>query len=223
VKGPPSSAAVDRGLSLQAEAEQLIGALANPWRSRILGALCLRALSPSRFVAEVGGEISTISRHFRWLADAGYISLVEERTGGSRRGAVERLYVTTPGSLIDSREWAALPIGRRRAWTRSAVAMYFRRIVEAIDGDTFESESDRHFSWDAVALDRQGWGELTERLDEILAWLPRLEAESARRAVSAPERPVLATVGLGAFSSPPQTKPLRSATAGGRIDPSPGR
>jgi DNA-binding transcriptional ArsR family regulator len=183
----------------------LLGALANPWRSRILGELCRRPMSPSQFTADVGGEISTISRHFRWLADLEYISVAAEMTGGARRGAVERVYAPAQLGRIGLREWGGLSLERRKVWTRGAVALYFRRIFEAIEAGTFDSEDERHFSWDAVAVDRQAWRELTARLDEVLDWLPQLEAESARRETDAIEPPLLATVGLGAFSSPPQT------------------
>jgi DNA-binding transcriptional ArsR family regulator len=176
--------------------------IANPWRSRILGELYLRPLSPSQFVEEVGGEISTIARHFRYLAKHGYIEIVDEKSGGRRRGGVEHIYRTTQRDQLDSDAWATLPLEARKEWSRNSIAFFFRRITEAVEADTFDSETDRHFSWDAVSLDRIAWKEVTDRLDELLAWLPELEAESAQRLGSSEEEPIFATVGLSAFRSP---------------------
>ena len=177
-------------------------ALANPWRARIIGEVYQRPMSPSQFVEEIGGEISTISRHFRWLADTGYIEVADERSGGKRRGGVERFYRGTQRNRLLDPEWETLPLEVRELWSRNAVAVYYRRIIEAMDARTFDAEEDRHFSWDAVALDRQGWEELVGRLLQVLDWLPELETESAQRLEESGKAPIPVTVGLAAFRSP---------------------
>lgn len=191
---------------------ELAKILANPWRGKILGELYLRPMSPSQFVEEVGGEISTISRHFRQLADWNYIEVVDERSGGRRRGGVEHIYRTTQRDLLDTPTWATLPLSAREEWSRNAIAFYFRRITEAVEAGTFDAEVDRHFAWDALSLDRQAWKEVTDKLDEILAWLPELEAEAALRMKDSGEDPITATVGLAAFRSPTESdlKALKS-------------
>lgn len=186
---------------------KLARALSNPWRARIIGEVYRRPMSPSQFVEEIGGEISTISRHFRWLAEMGYIEVLDEKSGGRRRGGVEHIYQGTQRSRLLDPEWETLPLEVRELWSRNAVAVYYRRIIEAMDARTFDAEEDRHFSWDAVALDRQAWKELVERLLQVLDWLPELENESAHRLKASGEEPIPATVGLAAFRSPIESDP----------------
>jgi hypothetical protein len=96
--------------------------------------------------------------------------------------------------------------------SQNALGAYLRRIFEALDAETFDAEVDRHFSWDAVSLDRRAWKQITDRLDEVLDWLPELEAEAALRMKESSENPIPATVGLAAFRSPTESelKVLRS-------------
>jgi DNA-binding transcriptional ArsR family regulator len=184
---------------------ELAKILVNPWRGKIMGELYLRPMSPSQFVEEVGGEISTIARHFRQLAEWNYLEVVDEKSGGRRRGGVEHIYRTTQRDLIDTPAWSTLSLAEREEWSRNAIAFYFRRITEAVEAGTFDAEVERHFSWDAVSLDRQAWKEVGDRLDEVLAWLPELEAEAALRMKDSGEDAILATVGLAAFRSPKES------------------
>jgi DNA-binding transcriptional ArsR family regulator len=176
----------------------------NGWRSRILAELCDREISPSQFVTEVGGELSTISRHFRWLEQTRSIEVAREERKEGRRGAAERVFRTTQPSRFDSPDWARLPLEQREVWSRNAVAVYFWRVIDAVGAGTFDSEGIRHFSWDAVILDRRAWQEVTDRLDEILDWLRLLEAESESRLKETGGKAIPATVGLSAFLSPPR-------------------
>jgi hypothetical protein len=177
-------------------------ALANAWRARILAELSVRPMSPSQFVEEVGGELTNISRCFRQLAEWDYIEVVETRRGGHRRGGVEHVYRGIQRAHYDMESWQKLPRLLRDDISGNILASYFARIAEAVDAGTFDTEVDRHLSWDGIALDRQAWTELGERLDEVLAWLPELEAESNRRMAATEEEPIPTTVGLAAFRSP---------------------
>lgn len=177
-------------------------ALANAWRARILAELSVRPMSPSQFVDEVGGELTNIARCFRQLAEWDYIEIVETRRGGRRRGGVEHVYRGIQRAHYDTESWKALPRLLRDDISGNILASYFARIAEAVDAGTFDAELDRHLSWDGVALDRQAWTELGERLDEVLGWLPELEAESTKRMAETGEEPIPTTVGLAAFRSP---------------------
>lgn len=177
-------------------------ALANAWRARILAELSVRPMSPSQFVDEVGGELTNISRCFRQLAEWDYIEIVETRKGGRRRGGVEHVYRGIRRAQYDSESWQALPRLLRDDISGNILASYLARITEAVEAGTFDAEISRHLSWDGVALDRQAWDELGSKLDEILDWLPELEAESTRRMAESEEEPIPTTVGLTSFRSP---------------------
>ncbi len=177
-------------------------ALANAWRARIVAELSVRPMSPSQFVEEVGGELSNISRCFRQLADWDYIEIVETKKGGRRRGGVEHVYRRIQRAHYDTETWEVLPRFLRDDISGNILAGYFTRIAEAVDAGTFDAEVDRHLSWDVITLDRQAWTQLSNRLDEVLDWLPELEHESARRMAETNEEPIPTTVGLASFRSP---------------------
>ncbi|HEX3735295.1 MAG TPA: winged helix-turn-helix domain-containing protein [Solirubrobacterales bacterium] len=178
-------------------------ALANKWRARILMELRVRPMSPTQFTREIGGSQGHISRCFRELAGWDYIELIETRRGDrKRRGGAEKIYRTKQRAHFDTRTWEELPRFLRDEFSASILHSYFGRVAEAIRAGTFDSEVDRHFSWDGVALDRIAWTELITCLDETLAWLAVLEEEAAQRMAQTGEEPIPTTVGLAAFSSP---------------------
>jgi DNA-binding transcriptional ArsR family regulator len=177
-------------------------ALANPWRSRILMELSSRPMSPSQFVEEVGGELTNISRCFRQLAEWDYVEVVETKRGGRRRGGVEHVYRSIQRAYFATEAWEELPRFLRDDFSGNILASYFARVSQALDAGTFDADVDRHLSWDGISLDRQAWTELSERLDEVLHWLPELEAESSRRMAESGEEPIPTTVGLASFRSP---------------------
>jgi DNA-binding HxlR family transcriptional regulator len=177
-------------------------ALADHWRVRILAELSVRPMSPSSFAEEAGGELTHISRCFRQLADWGYIEVVERRPGRRRGAAIEHVYRGIQRAHFDTASWNAVPREGRNAVSYAAVSSYFARVSEAVDAGTFDTEVDRHLSWDSLALDKEAWGRLGRRLDDVLEWLPELAVESSRRLDDSGEEPIPTVVGLSAFRSP---------------------
>ncbi|HEX8752046.1 MAG TPA: winged helix-turn-helix domain-containing protein [Solirubrobacterales bacterium] len=183
---------------------KLAKAVANPWRARILRELSTRPMSPSQFVEEVGGELTSISRCFRQLAEWGYVEVVETRRGGSRRGGVERVYANVQRAHFDTESFERLPPYLLTDMLRNWVERFLGRLGNAVETGTLQSEGATHLSWDIPTLDRQAWTELTDRLEELLESLPRLEAEAAARLAESGGEAIPATVALAAFRSPPQ-------------------
>jgi hypothetical protein len=177
-------------------------ALADPWRIRILVEVTVRPLSPSRFVEEIGGELTHIARCFRQLAEWGYIEVVEERPGRRRGAAVEHIYRAIRRAYFDTCTWESVPRSERDGVSRSILASYQKRIGEALGAGTFDQEVDRHLSWDAVALDDIAWTQLGKRLDAVLDSLSEHEMEATDRLVEVGGEQISTTVGLAAFRSP---------------------
>jgi DNA-binding transcriptional ArsR family regulator len=194
--------ATHQGAGAAVISAKLAKALANPMRARIMTELCVRPLSPSQFQATAGGNLGNISRYFRQLEEWGYIEVIEERRGGHRRGGIEHIYRRIQPILIETEEWAILPTFLREDVSANVLASYLARINEAIEAGTFDSETDRHLSWDKPTLDRQAFEELSARLDEVLNWLPELARESAERMNESGEEGIPTTVGFTAFRSP---------------------
>lgn len=179
----------------------LAKALSNRWRCKVLMEVSTRPLSPSQFVEEIGGSMTHVSRCFRDLANWGYLEIFEERNGGRRGGGVERIYRSTRRPYFDAPTWESLPLMIREEISEWFLRTYFERVSDAIEAGTFDADLDRHLSWKPVVVDRQGWTDITARLDDVLFWLPGLETESLERADD-PEALISTTVGLAAFRSP---------------------
>jgi DNA-binding transcriptional ArsR family regulator len=187
--------------------------LANPWRNRILAELLLRPMSPKEFTHEVGGpSLPTIARYFRELKRWGFLEVAEERRGGNRRGAVEKVYRAIQRINFDTPAWEQLPRYLRSECSHSMMEGLIARITEAVKAGTFDAEKDRHLSWKTVRLDREAWSTHSKHLDVVLADLEELEVEAAARDLSEKDA-LLATVGLLAFRSPDhQDTPLEHRT-----------
>jgi DNA-binding transcriptional ArsR family regulator len=177
-------------------------ALSNSWRCRILTELAARPMSPSLFVEEIGGSLGHVSRCFRELASLGFIEIFEEKKGGRNGGGIERIYRSIRTPYFDDAAWSALPRLVREEMSQSFLSSYFERVTEAIDAGTFDADIDRHFSWKPVYFDRTAWEQLGASLDEVLAWLLELEAESLARVGSDVEQLIPTIVGLTSFRSP---------------------
>jgi DNA-binding transcriptional ArsR family regulator len=176
--------------------------LANPCRNRILAELLLRPMSPKEFTLQFGGPgLPTIARYFRELKQWGFLEVAEERRGGNRRGAVEKVYRAIQRIHFDTSTWEQLPRYLRSECSHSMMEGLIARVTEAVEAGTFDAEKDRHLSWKTVHLDRVAWSEFSQHLDEVLAELGPLEVESAYRIRSDGDS-LLATIGLLAFRSP---------------------
>jgi hypothetical protein len=180
----------------------LVKVLTSRWRAKIWSELSKRPMSPSQFVREFGGERSHIARRFRELAEWELIELVETRRGGRRRGGVEHVYRTVQRARIDNETASRLPLPMREEISANVLTDYVGRIAEAVEAGTFDAEVDRHLSYDAVALDRQAWTELTDELDRAIDSVPTIVVAAAQRMASSGEEPIPATIGMAAFRSP---------------------
>lgn len=179
---------------------ELAKALSNRWRCQIVSEVSIRPLSPSQFVEEFGCSMTHISRCFRELTEWGFLEVFEERNGGRRGGGVERIYRSTRRPYFDTPTWIALPQIVRAEISQFILNTYFVRVADSIEAGAFDADTTRHLSWTHVVLDRRSWNELGAGLDEILSWLPELEAESIDRADDIEEL-IPTTVGLAAFRS----------------------
>jgi len=180
---------------------KLAKALSNRWRCQIVSAVTLRPMSPSQFVAEIGGSMTHVSRCFRELTEWGFLEVFEERTGG-RRGGVERIYRSTRRPYFDTPTWETLPLVVRTEVSQFILDTYFERVADAVEAGTFDADADRHLSWKPIVIDHSAWLSIGESLDDVLSWLPKLEEESLSR-TKGMSCLIPATVGMAAFRSPP--------------------
>jgi DNA-binding transcriptional ArsR family regulator len=182
---------------------EIANAMGNRWRAQILFELLSRPMSPSQFVEEAGGDPSYIARCFRTLADWGLIELIETRTGGRRRGAVERVYRNARAFHFHMPAWRAIPRFMRVEVSNCLLAGYIDRLDEAVGGNTLRQGLDLQLAWRPCVFDRIAWREVGRELDRILYWIPRLEREAVERARGDRDRLLPTAIGLACFRSPP--------------------
>lgn len=189
----------------QAPPSFLIKPISNVWRNRILVELHRRSMSPKHFAAEYGLSLATSARYFRELKDWGFLEIAEERRGGNRRGAVEKIYRAIRTVHFDTPHWEALPLYLREKCTNVILEGLLLQITEALDAGTFDAKG--HRSLRLLSLDRQAWHDLVNHLDEILYWLSELEAQADTRLRRTGGDGLRATVSLLCFRSPATTQP----------------
>ena len=199
------------------EAPGLANVLANAWRARILGELYLRPMSVKQLVGETGGAHSTVSRACKQLADWGYIEIVQLRELGPPNGGVERVYAAIRRDDLRLEDWAKMTQSEREEKSDNSIAFYLRRVSEAAEAGTFDADLTRHWSCDAVTLDRLAWDKMSRHLDTILDWLPELQTESAVSLADGRGEGVPVTIGLALFRSPTSVREAGAPQRSGRL------
>lgn len=142
-----------------------------------------------------------MARCFRELADWGLIELIETRTGGPRRGGVERIF-RAQGFDIRRPTLRAMPRFMRIEISSCVVAGYVNRLDEALHATAYAG-SGPNLAWRPALFDRFAWRQATRELEAILDWFPQLERESLERVGPALDGLFPTVVGMACFRSPP--------------------
>lgn len=222
----------------------LASAMTHPLRIRIVVVLNTRVMSPSGFtrrfrseVAELKGArrrgeserqynralLSYVANHFRRLEELGCIELVDEKTGGKRRGSRERFYRAVQRTLFDASGWLAVPASKKGAVTATAFSTYIEHVAEAMRDGVIDARDERHLTWMAMHYDEQGWTEMREATDSVFLRSLELRIEAAQRLATSGEAAIPVTVGLAFFESPPApgADPMRDAHVPTAASPAP--
>jgi hypothetical protein len=182
-------------------AVELARALSHPTRVHILMAMNAprRRLSPAQFCRETSMEVNHVAYHFRELAKASYIALVETVP---RRGAFEHYYEPARTALAWTREWEQFAPIVRQLMSGSVLSGAVEAAGRAIDHGTFDAREDRHLSWDTMWVDEEGWKRVIEIYDGALAQLLEVQGECRERLAKDGASAFLATYFMSAFEAP---------------------
>ncbi len=190
---------------------KLASALADPYGGRILSALANRDLSPSEFVQRFEGELDYVSRCFRRLRRLGYAHVVERRPGRTRGASVQHVYRSVDRADLDMSPLRSLPPRLRCTESHRILSSYFEAVREALRAGTFDAQAGGHLSWDRVALDPEGFAELSARLAEIEAGIGGREALERGREAVRDGSEVVASFGLASFRAPLEAEAIMQA------------
>lgn len=164
---------------------RVLKAQSHPIRAHILNILSEGENSPGRMQRRMENvSLSLVCHHVKVLREVGLIELVEIR---KRRGRKEHVYRATKRQFFDVDEWEAIDPKFRDP----IVATILRQISEdagrsAAEG-RFNELPDRHLSRSPVELDREGWTEVVDGLEEALNRVLEAHARSRERAYSSGE------------------------------------
>jgi DNA-binding transcriptional ArsR family regulator len=176
---------------------------ADELRLKIVTELYMREMSAKEFYEEFGGgSISRVHRHFKKLAEHGWLRLIRSESGGRRRGSTEHFYRATELAVFDHETWAQVPYSIRISYSWRTFKQLAERVREALQEETFDVPPQSHLSWAPLLLDEIGWDRVTVAFAELFGLLFEEQADAKLRIFHSEEESMLATVGLAVFESP---------------------
>jgi hypothetical protein len=199
---------------------------ADELRLKIVAELYMREMSPSGFHAEFGGgSVARVDRHFKRLAEHGWLRFIRSESGGARRGGKEHFYRATELAVFDDETWSMVPYSIRVAFSWRTFGQLAERVRESLRAGTFDARPGSHLSWTPLLLDPRGWDEVIAAVDGLFESLFEEQADAKLRIFNSGEKPFLTTAALALFESPPHPRGaddgLRSQLVAGPSSPVP--
>lgn len=180
---------------------------ADELRLKIVTELYMREMSPSDFHAEFGGgSIARVDRHFKRLAEHGWLRFIRSESGGPRRGGKEHFYRAPELAVFDDETWSMVPYSIRVAFSWRTFGQLAERVHESLRADTFDARPGSHLSSTPLLLDPSGWDEVIAAVNELFGLLFEEQADAKLRIFNSGEKPLLATAALALFESPPHPR-----------------
>jgi len=171
-------------------------------RIKIVTELYQREMSPKQFFTEFGGgSISRVDKHFKKLAEHGWLRYLRSETGNGRRGGRENFYRSTGLAFIDTDTWRLLPYSMRVAISWRTFRLFVERVDEAMQADTFSCLPGSGITCDVLELDQRGWDSMTTAYDRLFGWLYEEQEDARLRMVHSGETAIVTTFGLLGFES----------------------
>ncbi|HEX5763089.1 MAG TPA: winged helix-turn-helix domain-containing protein [Solirubrobacterales bacterium] len=177
---------------------QVVRALGNPTRIRILDAIEDEPASPREIAARTGGSPGVIAYHLRVLRATGCVRVVEDDPVGA---ASERAYELTPSARPTRR------LARAR-WTSSSSGHPPASVIQSVlergtrhRGENLFGERQQQLSCASILVDRQGWQEISSAIGDALERIADAEQSAAQRLSDCTEPGIEATIAVMTFES----------------------
>jgi predicted ArsR family transcriptional regulator len=183
--------------------ERLVAAFSHETRAHALGVFAVRPASTKEIAAELKKSVSAVWYHVDKLLKLGCIELVRSEP---RRGAMEHFYRATVPHFFDDETWAALPTKNRREIAMGIMRLIAGDVDEAVQADVLDT-IDNHLSRSMLYLDRQGWKESKETLDEALEQLYKIRERATMRMAQSGESSIRVSASIMQFELPPRANP----------------
>jgi DNA-binding transcriptional ArsR family regulator len=175
---------------------RLARGLGHPRRVAIVECLNSKGpMAPVEVAQELRAELSNLSYHFRVLAEAG---LIEDIAQEKVRGSVKTTYRSTARALLRDSAWSSLSPTTRASISATMFQVLATRVGDALQAGTFDSKDSRHLSISTIAVDQEGWEEVSGLLASVFNRLDAIQQESSDRGGGT----LPMSVGLLGFESP---------------------
>lgn len=185
--------------------EQIVAkAFAHPLRVQILIILNEKVASPNMLAQQLDQSLNLVAYHVRVLEKYDCIELVDTK---QRRGATEHFYRATRRQFLTDTEWSSLPQSLRPGLSGAALKSAFDDIEEALDQETFDELKDRHLSRTPMVVDKKGWEDAAELLNQTLERLLDIQNEASERLAKSGEEILQSKVIMLHFKSPDPNAP----------------
>lgn len=182
---------------------QLVRAIANPTRIRILEAMTGGSATPAQLAEDLGERLSVISYHVEVLRTTGCVKFANK---DERAPADRRTYEIAPEAAAT--RYLVRP--KLSNWGLShPPASLVRSIVNRggnadLDLSEFGGRKRHHqLSCASIVVDQKGWREISTALGDVLDRVAAAHRESAKRLEESGEDGISATFALASFESGP--------------------
>lgn len=165
----------------------------------------------AKYGEQFGLKKDRVRRRFAKMEKAGWLMQTGERTGGERRGGVEKLYRATGPALYDEAEnaaWTNPPqdLADTRDW--ATFVQLSEWVKTAMVAGTFNRRDDMCIAWSILSLDQQGWENMIASLRELLDVIRREQKLARVRLKKSGDKPTPMVLGLGGFETLSPAKEL---------------
>lgn len=178
---------------------RVVKALGHPVRVQALTILNERIASPNEISKELDQAVGHVSYHIKVLKECECIELVDT---APRRGAMEHFYRATSRAFLDVSDWPKVPLSVRPGLSGSLLQTLVEDASASLSSGAFDQREDRHLSWTPMIVDREGWNELRDGLEQMLQKVFEIQAASAERLTAADEAGIPVTVSMLGYETP---------------------
>ena len=183
--------------------QQVAKALAHPLRVRILSSLHKGVSSPIQLSHELGEPLGNVSYHVKTLLEYDCVELVKTEP---RRGAVEHFYRATERAFFNTSDWEKIPAFARKGISGSILETVGHDATEALIAGAIDARTDSHISRSPLALDDQGWTDVTALLADALNRANKIQEEAATRLADSKSDPIATKLAILHFEAPEAKK-----------------
>jgi hypothetical protein len=154
----------------------------DPLNLQIMRRLNDRRMSPTELQSALGGlSVEGYDRKCKMLVKLGWVTKVDEQTGGARRGSTENFYRATSPAASPRGLFGDVPDGIKRTEAWRVFNEFCQSALSAVQAGTFNRRPDRHMTLCKLLVDEMGWRQVIALLKNCHRSLAGIGEEAKHR------------------------------------------